>query len=626
MPTGPLLKVQTGTLYASNDASTFTGTGGPVGFSPWTSQFGGVIGSAGLASEPFDDTLYSVAAGDHVVFVIAVQNMGDAPAMNVRLKDIMPTGFVVPPEGLGLTVTNGAGKDLAFSGDLFGAGLLIGPALPAYNPSSGLNVDLVTFTLDAGPALPGPNVTLKSSATVLSAAAVTGGANIVPGNTTATTAIVTASPTPVVKSVTDPSAVAVGQTVAFDVTVSVPAGTMRDLRLSPVLPTSGPSLTLVSASVTSFGPALQHGTPQIGADGTILFGDVTRSATATGDASVVARIVVRASGSQSGPANLQTVVSAAPAPGDTARWSAAVASGIGVVAPSNVPILSGVGAAWTTTPDTGVAPFQTLVLADSAVGQTATLAITLQNGGLGRLVATGGGSVDATGTVFTVSGTPADVQAAARRLSFTPGATGVARFTVTAVESVSGIGQDSATTVTVAAPPAPKPDPLFDPAFYLARNPDVNAAGVDPWVHYLTMGWKEGRDPNALFSTRDYLACNPDVAAAGVNPLVHFSAYGWHEGRAPNALFDPQYYLTQNPDVAAAGINPLLHFATAGWREGRDPSLLFSDSQYLLANRDVASAGINPLSHYLGYGRSEGRLAFLSGALSSADHLVDTAF
>ena len=57
-------------------------------------------------------------------------------------------------------------------------------------------------------------------------------------------------------------------------------------------------------------------------------------------------------------------------------------------------------------------------------------------------------------------------------------------------------------------------EPDFDPAYYLAHNPDVAAAGVDPLQHCLTYGWKEGRDPNAFFSTTYYLAQNPDVAAA----------------------------------------------------------------------------------------------------------------
>jgi hypothetical protein len=37
------------------------------------------------------------------------------------------------------------------------------------------------------------------------------------------------------------------------------------------------------------------------------------------------------------------------------------------------------------------------------------------------------------------------------------------------------------------------------------------------------------------FDTGDYLAANPDVAAAGVNPLLHYLALGIHEGRSSHA-------------------------------------------------------------------------------------------
>ena len=72
----------------------------------------------------------------------------------------------------------------------------------------------------------------------------------------------------------------------------------------------------------------------------------------------------------------------------------------------------------------------------------------------------------------------------------------------------------------------------FDAAYYLAQNPDVKAAGVEPLQHYLTSGWHEGRNPSAAFSTNDYLAANPDVKAAGIDPLLHYVTFGKAEGRA----------------------------------------------------------------------------------------------
>ena len=120
-----------------------------------------------------------------------------------------------------------------------------------------------------------------------------------------------------------------------------------------------------------------------------------------------------------------------------------------------------------------------------------------------------------------------------------------------------------------AAGALPRYDLDFDRAYYLAHNPDVAAAGIDPFQHYMQSGWKEGRDPSALFNTRYYLAQNADVAAAGLNPLLHYETYGWTEGRNPSVLFNTRNYFAANPDVAAAQFDPLRHYMAFGQAEGR---------------------------------------------------------
>ncbi len=104
-------------------------------------------------------------------------------------------------------------------------------------------------------------------------------------------------------------------------------------------------------------------------------------------------------------------------------------------------------------------------------------------------------------------------------------------------------GYDSAPAVPVPSSPAGVPPSYadltrilaesFDPVFYLARNPDVAAAGMDPLQHYITTGWQEGRDPNRWFDTAYYRANTPGVNAAGLNPLWHFLAQGRAQGRPP---------------------------------------------------------------------------------------------
>jgi len=196
-----------------------------------------------------------------------------------------------------------------------------------------------------------------------------------------------------------------------------------------------------------------------------------------------------------------------------------------------------------------------------------------------------------------------------------------------------------------------------DAAFYREVYRDIDPA-THPAAHYAAFGWREGRDPTPWFSTTAYLKTHPDVAAAGVNPFHHFLTSGRREGRAivPSALsagyhaapaahggehgiapprriksrpipkarpapamvtpevrqavaegFDAAFYLQANPDVAAAGLEPLDHFLMSGWQEGRDPSIGFSIEDYLQAYPDIAAAGLNPFVHFVTAGRAEGR-------------------
>ncbi len=72
---------------------------------------------------------------------------------------------------------------------------------------------------------------------------------------------------------------------------------------------------------------------------------------------------------------------------------------------------------------------------------------------------------------------------------------------------------------------------LFDDVWYLEQYPDVAAAGMDPALHYMQYGAREGRNPSPRFDTRWYLQQHEDVERAGINPLVHFVKFGAAEGR-----------------------------------------------------------------------------------------------
>lgn len=65
------------------------------------------------------------------------------------------------------------------------------------------------------------------------------------------------------------------------------------------------------------------------------------------------------------------------------------------------------------------------------------------------------------------------------------------------------------------------PVPEFDPVYYLAHAPDVAAAGMDPFEHYLVQGAAEGRHPSAHFDPA-YYRVRYLVHAPRTNPLLHF--------------------------------------------------------------------------------------------------------
>lgn len=76
-----------------------------------------------------------------------------------------------------------------------------------------------------------------------------------------------------------------------------------------------------------------------------------------------------------------------------------------------------------------------------------------------------------------------------------------------------------------------KKNNLLDIGYYLNNNPDIRDSGVDPILHYMYYGFKEGRNPNPGFDGNHYLRTYSDVRKSNLNPLIHYSLYGIKEGR-----------------------------------------------------------------------------------------------
>lgn len=71
---------------------------------------------------------------------------------------------------------------------------------------------------------------------------------------------------------------------------------------------------------------------------------------------------------------------------------------------------------------------------------------------------------------------------------------------------------------------------LFDEAFYV-KHYGCELGGFSPALHYLLIGWREGKDPSKDFITDLYLSTYPDIDAGGMNPLLHYELAGRKEGR-----------------------------------------------------------------------------------------------
>src|SRR5580698_3738927 len=71
---------------------------------------------------------------------------------------------------------------------------------------------------------------------------------------------------------------------------------------------------------------------------------------------------------------------------------------------------------------------------------------------------------------------------------------------------------------------------LFHEAFYRAQASDI---GRDAIRHYLETGQSSGLWPHPLFDPTWYLEKYPDVRDAGIDPFLHFLQDGGKEGRSP---------------------------------------------------------------------------------------------
>lgn len=170
------------------------------------------------------------------------------------------------------------------------------------------------------------------------------------------------------------------------------------------------------------------------------------------------------------------------------------------------------------------------------------------------------------------------------------------------------------------------PNADFSTEFYIQSNPEVSASGINPFFHFLTVGRRKGLSPSLKkgsavsasdlvyqiickeFDGEYYLRTNRDIARVkeaekDFDPVAHYITDGWREGRNPRADFSTNDYMAANPDVVAANLNPFYHYIGSGRREGRSPTLPGGfRTRYLRTMRslpEVVSAWTIPVRPYL---------------------------
>ena len=72
---------------------------------------------------------------------------------------------------------------------------------------------------------------------------------------------------------------------------------------------------------------------------------------------------------------------------------------------------------------------------------------------------------------------------------------------------------------------------LFDSSYYRMQCPEISSDETGLILHYMSVGWRDGKNPSRKFDNDAYLRDNPDVASVAMCPLLHYITHGHGEGR-----------------------------------------------------------------------------------------------
>lgn len=250
----PNLRIRKGVVATDNTGGAFSPGVTPAynnGFSQWITST--VLSNANA----IHSNLNNVDASDLVTFAVVVENLGSSPygAFDVKVSDTMPPGFVVPGGGANLKVMDGTLPQIPFTGtaasfftpagiELTGDFLLAG-ALKPYDPISGKNIAVITYTLQVDSQV-APCQTLANTATIRNYSSTEQGPNYAAsgyGGLYSDTRTVTIAQPTISQSLfgtnqafTPGNNVTIGEEVTYEFTVTLPEGVTPSLTVTDQLP------------------------------------------------------------------------------------------------------------------------------------------------------------------------------------------------------------------------------------------------------------------------------------------------------------------------------------------------------------------------------------------------------
>jgi uncharacterized repeat protein (TIGR01451 family)/fimbrial isopeptide formation D2 family protein len=308
----PLLGITKGVVSTNDPAGVFTPTTvAPAGVTfsqPGVAgaSFTGTITSPGLASQPIDATLSNVVGNDLVKFCIIVENTGSGihGAFDVAIRDAFDAAKMRVPTngaGLNLTVTDGTGAALSYTGDLFAGGItLTDPSVSTGSLAAGKttggtvidtgrNIAVITYDLQLLSTV-APLDVITNTATLTNYGSTEGGPNFLPPAGLSDQTTVTVQSPQVAKSLVGTSIVdsfntntqgVIGEIATFELTIDVPEGTTPSAVVVDSLPTGLAFVRMVGSPVVDPGVTFTGSTTPVvtnsGRTVTFNLGDVTNA-------------------------------------------------------------------------------------------------------------------------------------------------------------------------------------------------------------------------------------------------------------------------------------------------------------------------------------------------------------